>query len=478
MLNFYRSLRRFFVAALVVIVLVIAYTAYIAIGNVVAEQSRLQQESTSPVFSLVTKELLKPLHTAQAIANSKLFHELMSSDSIDEDQMFSKLKTLEGIFDLVFFTASERSRTQYFSDGTTLKLEEGKVAWYFQALDQPEDVIADLGDVDNVHLFFDIKIYDEDNDLLGIVGTGKSMQHFLDLFETYKKQYGYDFIFMNAQNKVMLSSIEELLTKEGELFGLQELPWYEQVSEADDLKDSLNSELVNIDDRSFLLSEIRLEVIEWRLLMLLPLDARQAEINSVFIKNTVIILAVFSVLVIVVIGVLTYFRRSIEQQMEIDHLSQLPNRAYVERKYEELQRQNTPVSVVVVDVDHFKSINDTYGHNVGDRVIQEIGQILALAVRDNDVAGRWGGEEFILLLPKTPLERAVDVAERTRRSLATANIQVEEHTLHVTASFGVSFGSMPELTDLVDDADTALYEAKSGGRNKVVSFENDGKKVA
>lgn len=161
-----------------------------------------------------------------------------------------------------------------------------------------------------------------------------------------------------------------------------------------------------------------------------------------------------------------------------DELSGLHNRRHFFAKLaEECQRgrrYKKPLSCLLLDIDHFKEVNDSHGHPVGDAVIRAIGLLLRAHSRQTDIAARYGGEEFALLLPETGREEALLVAEKLRRAIAAQEIAATpELHLQVSASFGVSSWSEAELTtrekaaDLVKECDDALYRAKKGGRNQV-----------
>jgi diguanylate cyclase (GGDEF)-like protein len=137
-------------------------------------------------------------------------------------------------------------------------------------------------------------------------------------------------------------------------------------------------------------------------------------------------------------------------------------------------RENSPVSVILLDVDLFKSINDQHGHLVGDRALRLLAETLQQHKRSYDQVGRWGGEEFLVLLPKTNLAEGGRVAERLRLSIANAHLTLPSgQILHVQASFGVSSTSAPPmpLDNLLQQADLALYQAKAQGRNQVCTFD-------
>ncbi|NGZ28619.1 MAG: diguanylate cyclase [Magnetococcales bacterium] len=142
---------------------------------------------------------------------------------------------------------------------------------------------------------------------------------------------------------------------------------------------------------------------------------------------------------------------------------------YLEREYARVKRHQSPLSVVLFDLDHFKRINDTYGHPVGDKVLINVAEKATQSLRQADVIARYGGEEFILLLPDTNQEEAVRAAERIRESILKMRFRVRGELVTITSSFGVSTwrGEMTPAI-LVESADQALYRAKQEGRNRVV----------
>ncbi|MBI4921654.1 MAG: GGDEF domain-containing protein [Devosia nanyangense] len=160
----------------------------------------------------------------------------------------------------------------------------------------------------------------------------------------------------------------------------------------------------------------------------------------------------------------------------LDPLTGLANRAGLDAELSQLlveQRNNGGELVcAVVDIDHFKSLNDTYGHQVGDEVLRFVGRALLVAARHSDILGRTGGDEFVVVLPGTDLGGAQTVAERMRRSIAEGDVRAvlgEEVLGGVTASIGVAqFQPNDTIASLVHRADRCLYEAKRRGRNRVV----------
>ncbi|MBS1145227.1 MAG: diguanylate cyclase [Proteobacteria bacterium] len=159
-----------------------------------------------------------------------------------------------------------------------------------------------------------------------------------------------------------------------------------------------------------------------------------------------------------------------------DSLTALYNRRYLdetlEREVSRTRREGTPLSLVMLDIDYFKQVNDTYGHQVGDEVLRMLAGILTADIRAEDVACRYGGEEFLILLPNMPLESALQRAEAWRMAIEKRSVTLGNHQIAFTISLGVAaypeHGKTPD--DLTRCADQALYRAKHEGRNRVCVF--------
>lgn len=167
-------------------------------------------------------------------------------------------------------------------------------------------------------------------------------------------------------------------------------------------------------------------------------------------------------------------QRSLREQASHDPLTGLWNRAAIlgllDREVARGGRDGRPVAVLMTDLDHFKSINDTHGHLAGDAVLRAAAQRLEAVVRPYDAVGRYGGEEFLVVLPGCGTEEAATLAERLRRALADRPFDVEAGELAVTLSVGVAVcedGSPADPVGLLGAADAALYQAKARGRNRV-----------
>lgn len=155
-----------------------------------------------------------------------------------------------------------------------------------------------------------------------------------------------------------------------------------------------------------------------------------------------------------------------------DTLTNLSNRraAYdiLKREQSRISRNNEVLSVLLCDVDYFKRINDQYGHNAGDAVLVELAKIFTEQVREQDCVSRWGGEEFLFILPQTSAENAAIIAEKIRLSVEQCQIDVQSSKINVTISIGISqFKNSSNIDEVINNADKHLYLAKESGRNQV-----------
>lgn len=137
---------------------------------------------------------------------------------------------------------------------------------------------------------------------------------------------------------------------------------------------------------------------------------------------------------------------------------------------ERYRRYSRPFCIAMLDIDYFKQVNDQHGHELGDTVLVEISRVLEAEIRDLDLCGRWGGEEFLIILPETELDKALVVLDRVRNAVSDLNVRVGEEALSVTVSVGVAeYHAGETYSDTINKADALLLKAKRSGRNRLES---------
>jgi diguanylate cyclase (GGDEF)-like protein len=218
----------------------------------------------------------------------------------------------------------------------------------------------------------------------------------------------------------------------------------------------------------------------------------QAFIDKLLSKNWIRAVKISGAILVfwaVSLGIMFYLqhqreiaRRELAQHAMTDLLTGAATRWYFmeqsQRAFADAERYNHPVSIIYFDVDNFKAINDTYGHAAGDHVLKTLATLCRQHTRETDIFGRIGGEEFALTLPNMKIDGALRFAERLRKTIATQPIKIDDTTLTITVSMGVAEHILHELDleSVMSLADTALYRAKSSGRNCVCTASNPGGK--
>ncbi|RUO53526.1 GGDEF domain-containing protein [Pseudidiomarina homiensis] len=205
---------------------------------------------------------------------------------------------------------------------------------------------------------------------------------------------------------------------------------------------------------------------------------------GVFFFNLSVVFAMFSYLGFFYAKSISSANRKLNRLASVDELTQLYNRrqakALAETELSRADRNSLPLSAMLLDIDHFKLINDVYGHDKGDQVLQYIAKIMQRELRQHDIIGRWGGEEFMIVLPETDLAHAEYIGERLRNAIGSHAWGTDlGHEIQITASIGISQHKQNETFNrLLKRADTALYMSKSEGRNRVTAIQEIPKHIA
>ncbi|MBC7699184.1 diguanylate cyclase, partial [Aquabacterium sp.] len=201
-------------------------------------------------------------------------------------------------------------------------------------------------------------------------------------------------------------------------------------------------------------------------------------LNGLHYFNLITVLVILIALAAMYYRLVTQSEQQLREMVATDPLTRLRNRRSVldtsTSEAAKQRRDGRPLSFVLCDVDHFKVINDTHGHEAGDDVLKAVARILRSGVREVDHAARWGGEEFLLLLPETALPGAGLLANRLRESIAELRVPGKDGPLSVTMTFGISTLHLNEPIDqAIARADKALYDGKRRGRNRVELANED-----
>lgn len=472
--------RRWLVLLAVALTLLLGFaftvlTSY-AVSHKEIRESILSTElplTSDNIYSEIQKDLVRPILISSMMARDTFVRDWAIGGEQDVSRMSRYLQEVSshyGTFNSFF--VSDASRIYYYPKGVLKKVEEkqGRDAWYFRVRDMQEpyeiNVDFDQAHQDRMAIFINYRVFDYDNRFIGATGVGLAADSVTNLISTYQKRYGREIYFVDSAGRVMMAGESTHALKPGT-----------QLQNVEGLKTILGAALANRqssfeylqDGKQHLLNVRYISELKWYLFVAKETDSAFSNIRHALFINLAICLLVTVIVLVVFIRTFGRYQRQLEALATTDPLTKLYNRRaysqHLSRSMRESKRSGSPLSLLMMDLDHFKQFNDTHGHNKGDALLQQVAQTLQNNLRTTDMTCRWGGEEFSIILKDSSLQQAAEVAEKLRQAIA------RECSDGVTASFGVAqldqgnADASPEA--LLGRADAALYAAKQAGRNCV-----------
>jgi len=437
--------------------------------------------TSDTVYSEIQKDLIRPVLIASMMAQDTFLRDWVLAGEQDPQRVTRFLGEVMGKQDtFTSFFVSDRSLTYYQAKGVLKHVEAGtwRDAWYFRlrALKAPYEINVDLdmANHDSLTVFINYKVLDYQQRFIGATGVGLSVDAVVKLIDTYQRRYQRSVFFTDAKGKVLLSGSDG--GPHGLLAGqpLRDNPGLDELLEQGPVPAEGSHEYKDSEGHSHFLNVRHLPELDWYLLV----DKRETGALDRVRHSLYLNLAICAMITLVVLSLLHAMLRrhqaSIEALATLDSLTGLPNRRSFDllaaQALQEAQRDCAPLVALLIDLDHFKALNDTHGHLAGDEVLRQFANVLQGSLRQSDILCRWGGEEFIVLLRETEGRQALDVAEKIRRRTEQLTFSYDEQPLRLTTSIGLS-GLQPgdTLHALLTRADRALYRAKQAGRNRVCS---------
>ena len=430
---------------------------------------------TADVISLeLQKDLVKLVQVASAMAEDPLLLDWVDQGERNTKLITRYLQAIKKRYDTSnAFFASDRSQIYYTDDAhQPMRPDEPAHHWFyrFEGAGTPWEVVVDIR---RLTLFLNYRMTASDGSFLGVAGVGMSLDRMRHLMDTYQRRYQRTIYFVDSQQNVVVTGSEA---------GSEEIPRGAHLSDIPALAD-LKQQLPELRTGSFLYRSdgeqhfinIRyIPELKWYLMV----DKRESNVMAPVQRTLWINLLIGFSVMLIVLGLVGSISRRYLQRIEAmaihDALTDLLNRRgfglVAEQAMLEAKRQRSDLCVLILDLDHFKTFNDTYGHLGGDFLLRSFARLLARQIRQSDLISRWGGEEFVIMFKDTDLATALALAEKIRAATAAATLDFEGTPLRVTVSIGAAqLSPGGNLESLLGAADRALYRAKNGGRNQVCS---------
>jgi len=473
-MKFVRQFDRYISLLYVLTIISVVFTCYFTFKEVIDNYHKRHREALIPLFSMINSEIIRPLNIAHFMATDKFLVDYVDQENIEQSVLLGYLQRLTENYQMVGFVASEKHDFTIESTGKTISLQHDNAEWFHRLKALPDDHYVDIGNVNNPHLYFDIKMRNSNNEFLGFAGVALDLNHFAERFALYHQQFGFELIFTDHKGDITLTSNHLMRTdshhRRDAIIHVSSLPWYKVFTEQNE--NGLDEQIVtSVSYEDKLISRMPVSDIQWQLYIIAPSASEKIQYWQLLAGRLGLLFIIILCLYASFLWTFGYYKRLIVKGSEIDFLTKLPNRSYVDWRFDELVEKYTHVVVVLADIDKFKLLNDTYGHLAGDIVLKDIAKLMHNNLRKDDVVGRWGGEEFVILLPNASHESALEIINRLRENIAQTPFyfSAKNPPLHTSVSFGISIITKDDCTleELIASADRALYTAKANGRNRV-----------
>lgn len=425
------------------------------------------------IYSEIQRDLLRPIFISSLMANDTFLRDWVIQGEKDEKQIIRYLKEIRNKYNaFTSFFVSEQTRIYYQSKGILKKVKQSQERdiWYFRVRSMESDyeinIDPDMANKDSMTIFINYRVFDYHKNFIGAAGVGLTVSAVKELIKKYQKDYDRKIYFVDTKGNITLhgsnlinnakpiskirgiSSIaDEVLSKPSGSFGYKR-----------------EGKTVHLNTRY-------IPEFDWYLLVEQTEEKAIKQILRALLINLAICAVITSVVLVLTNLTISSYQRRLEKMATIDKLTGIYNRQafdiIIHQVLKEIQRKNFSLSVILFDIDHFKNVNDEFGHLAGDAAIKNIVKISKSAIRESDVLCRWGGEEFLILLKECSLDDAYKISEKIRETVRKTPTVYEGKKIVATISLGVSRYHPSEQEDsLLSRVDKLLYKAKQNGRDR------------
>ena len=450
--------KRIFTLTISALVL-LGFMATSLIGYFVARDStsdQLQKQmlplTSDNIYSEIQRDLLQPLLISSLMANDTFMINWAENGEQDPQRLAEYLAQIQRKYNTITaFFVSEKTRNYYHPKGIIKQVDESDPAdsWYFTTRKITTD--------------YDINI-DWDT------AEPNRMSIFVNYRVLNQRRYGREIYFVDRQGEITLRSSQF----QDDIY-LQNKTGLDQLFIQILSNPSASVSYAAKNGNTIYLNSRLVPEFDWFLIVEQINDPAADRIETALWINIAVSLAISICVLMLAHFTIRGYQRRLELMATKDKLTGATSRQVFDWVFNKAQktalRKDWSLSMIVLDIDHFKLVNDKYGHQFGDQVLKSVSRLIKQKVRDVDVLCRWGGEEFLLLLENCDQQHAARVAETIREAVSEHKIRVKDDSISVTISAGVTEFQLGEsMDDLIERCDHALYESKNKGRNRITVY--------
>lgn len=475
--------RRIFTLTISFLVL-LGFMATSLIGYFVARDStsdQLQKQmlplTSDNIYSEIQRDLLQPLLISSLMANDTFVIDWAQSGEEDPERLAEYLAQIQRKYNTITaFFVSEKKRNYYHSKGIIKQVDENDPAdkWYFNTrqlnTDYDINIDWDTAEPSRMSIFVNYRVLNQQGELIGVTGVGLSMESVAHLIENYQRRYGREIYFVDRQGEITLRSSQF----QNDIY-LQNKEGLDQLFVKILSNPSASVSYAAKNGHTIYLNSRLVPEFDWFLIVEQINDPAADRIETALWINIAVSLAISVCVLMLAHFTIRGYQRRLEAMATKDKLTGATSRQVFDWIFSKAQktalRKDWPLSMIVLDIDHFKSVNDKHGHHFGDQVLKSVSRLIKQKVREVDTLCRWGGEEFLLLLENCDQDHAAKIAESIREAISEHEIRLKDDTIKVTISAGLAEYELGESMDnLIERCDHAMYESKNKGRNRITVY--------
>lgn len=437
-------------------------------------QTRSLPLTTDNIYTEIQKHVIEPNLVASMMAEDTFLKEWLIHREESDESIKAYLEAIKNKYGmLTAFLASQKTQNYYTAKGFVEQMSEDNPTnrWYYDFKDSPlkNEINLDYNKhIDNsMIMFINHKIFDNNYHIIGATGVGFKISYIDEMLKRFRLEYSFKVYFINDKG--------ELILYERDFNKIQNINESKELSAQKDKIINKEGGVVEIykDAEKYLINVKYIAELDLYLIVEAQVSTFTAEVKRIFYINLLLSFLVTLFVTLVILKTISVYSKKLEYIASYDALTNLPNRRSFNIDFKKIfllkSRQDSELSLLFFDIDNFKTINDTLGHQVGDEVLKRFAEIIKLSVRQTDLVARWGGEEFIIAFIDSSLEDSKLIAQKIRASIEQDKALQKLVGHSVTASFGLIRVAKEDTIDsAMNRVDSAMYQAKKEGKNRVV----------
>ena len=424
------------------------------------------------IYSEIQRDVLPTIVISSLMAQDTFVRDWILDGEKEPELIVRYLKSIQDRYKTATaFFISDKTLNYYHSTGLLKQVSADKLddSWYFRVAQLKDDfeinVDTDTARLNQTNFFVNHKITDYNGNYLGTIGVGLSSDTVTDMIEFYQNRYDRQVYFIDPTGKIVMRGKRYQGADDiHQTQGLGEISTQVLANPGGSYTYSRNGQDIFLKTRF-------VPELNWFLLVE-QIGKPESHIQKTLWVNLSLSFLITLVVLVVANITISKYQQRLEVMATKDKLTGIDNRHAFDPAFQQVlktaSRNNQALSVILIDIDHFKKVNDNHGHIVGDRVLKIVAGLLKNNLRESDLLCRWGGEEFMMLLPKCELHDAKAFAEKLRLQIEDEVMIIDGARISITASFGIcEYTHDKSQQDVFECVDNALYRAKDLGRNRV-----------